>query len=291
MPSFFKPPTLAAIGRRLLLGATALAFVLVVGAVLARVALTGLAVNRLLRLAGASESAFKVTAASPWNVVVEDLAFRVRTQSVAAQRVSFSRAHWWTPSLGSVRVEGLRLPFTIDGSDVNPWAWSHYENGTAQVSPWKIPAEEISLDGQLILKAAALPDQVIAVKLAAKPGAGKIWTGQAAADGPGLGIRAEGTLNPTTNELTFRLAEAAFDLQPWQAFAQRLLPLPGGNWELAGKFQGGAQGRWAGKVFAATATVNLHGGRAANPERGVAAEGIEAELEFTDLDQVVTKPG
>ena len=291
MPSFFKRPTPAPSWRRLLLGAAAVVLVLVVGMVLARAALTRLAINRLLRMAGASEITFQVTAATPWNIAVENLSFRVRTQSVAAQRVSLHRAHWWTPSLGAVKVEQARVPLTIDGSDVNPWAWSHYQNGTAQVAPWKIPAEDISLDGEMIFKAAVLPDQVVKLQLAARPGEGKIWHGQASAEGTGLGVKAEGTLNPATNELTFRVTEAALDLQRWQAFAQRVILLPGGAWELAGKFQGSAEGRWAGKVFAATAHVQLREGRAANAERGVAVEGVEADLEFTDLDQVVTKPG
>src|SRR5258708_7319341 len=89
----------------------------------------GLAVTLL---AGASEIKFTITEASPWRVVVEDIGFSVRTQGFAAKRVTFTRAHWWTPSLGTVRVEQARVPITVDGSDTNPFTWSTYQNGQAK---------------------------------------------------------------------------------------------------------------------------------------------------------------
>src|SRR5882724_9519602 len=154
--------------RRVFAGLAGLAAILLVAGLLARQMLTGLAVNALLQLAGASEIKFTIAEASPWRVVVEDIGFSVRTQGFVAKRVTFTRAHWWTPSLGTVRVEQARVPVTIDGSDTNPFSWSTYQNGQAKVQPWQAPLEELAVDGQLVVKAAALPAQEIAVKLDAR---------------------------------------------------------------------------------------------------------------------------
>ena len=131
-----------------------LALLTAIGAALARLALTGLAVDTLLGMAGASEIKFIVAQASPWRVVIEDLDFRLRAQAYGAKRLVVQRAHWWTPSLGSVRVEQVRVPVTIDGSDTNPWAPSTYKHGPAGGGPARIPADEITIDGQLIVQAA-----------------------------------------------------------------------------------------------------------------------------------------
>ena len=80
--------------RRIFVGAIGLAVALLAAGLLARQVLTGLVVNAMLHLAGASEIKFTVTAASPWRVVVEDIGFSVRTQGFTAQRVTFTRAHW-----------------------------------------------------------------------------------------------------------------------------------------------------------------------------------------------------
>jgi hypothetical protein len=277
--------------RRVFAGAAVLAALLLLAGLLARQALTGLAVNALLHLGGASEISFTITEATPWRVVVEDIGFSVRTQAFAAKRVSFVRAHWWSPSLGTVRVEQARVPVTIDGSDTNPWSWSTYQNGQAKVQPWQAPVEELAMDGQLVVKAAALPAQELTVKIDTHQSSPMVWTGQVRADGPGLSLQGEGTYDVARDELSFKLPSAALDLKTWQGFAQRLVLLPGGRWELEGKFTGSAEGRLAGKKLATSGTVRLREGRAVNPQGTVTAEGIEADLEFTDLGGVVTKPG
>ncbi len=277
--------------RRVLLGAAGLAAILLVVGLLARQALTGLAVNALLQLAGASEIKFTITEASPWRVVVEDIGFSVRTQGFAAKRVTFIRAHWWTPSLGTVRVEEARVPLTVDGSDTNPFAWSTYQNGKAKVQPWQAPLEELALDGHLVVKAAALPAQEIAVKLDARLSPGNIWTGHVQADGPGLSASGEGSYDLPKDELVFKLPAVALDLKVWQEFVRRIVVIPGGAWELEGKFTGSAEGRLAGKKLTTTGAVRLRAGRASNSALAVTAEGIEADLEFTDFAQCNTKPG
>lgn len=279
------------IKRRVLLVLAGLA-VLVFGlALLARQTLTGLAVSTLLQLSGASEIKFTVTQASPWQVVVEDIGFQVRTQGFSARRVSIARPHWWSPTLGVVRVEGARVPVTIDGSDTNPIQWATYQNGQAKVAPAQMPMDELSIDGRLVVRAAALPEQELTVKLSARLADHNIWTGQLQADGPGLGVKGEGSYDPAKNELRFKLPAVDLELKPWQGFVRRVVPLPGGVWALEGKLTGSAEGRLAGKEFAATARVQLRAGRATNTERAVAIEDVEADLEFTDLDKLVTKPG
>lgn len=277
--------------RRVFLGAGVLALVMLAGLLLARLTLTGMAVNALLQLAGASEIKFNVAQASPWRVVVEDIGFQVRTQPFAAKRVTFARRHWWTPSLGAVRVEQARVPLTIDGSDTNPWSWATYKNGQASVQPWQTPLEELSVDGKLVVQAAALPAQELTVQIDARLTAQKTWEARVQATGPGLSLQGEASYDVAKDDLSFQLPAVALDLKNWQAFVQRLVLLPGGRWELEGKFTGSAEGRLAGKKLATRGTVRLREGRAANPQGSVIAEGIEADLEFTDFAEVITKPG
>ncbi len=277
--------------RRVFAGLAGLAAVLLVAGLLARQVLTGLAVNALLQLAGASEIKFTITEASPWRVVVEDIGFSVRTQGFAAKRVTFTRAHWWTPSLGTVRVEQARVPVTIDGSDTNPFAWSTYQNGKAKVQPWQAPLEELAVDGRLVVKAAAVPAQEIAVKIDARLASGMTWTGHVQADGPGLSGHGELSYDMAKDELAFKLPAVALDVKPWQEFVHRVVLIPGGAWEIEGKFTGSAEGRLAGKKLTTSGTVHLREGRAGNTALAVTAEGIEADLEFTDFAGFTTKPG
>jgi len=271
----------SAVGALILLGA----------GVAARFTLTGLVLKSLLQRAGAAEIKFDLVTVSPWTVVLENMDFRVRTRTFAARRLTLSRAHWWTPSLGSLRIEQARLPLTIDGSDTNPWSWATYQNGNVPSVPPRVPLDDISVDGQLIVKAAAVPEQTLTLRIEAHLTAQHDWTGAAALNGPGLTVQAEGTFNPATQALDFKLPAVTLDLKPWQNFVQRLVVLPGGAWELSGQADGSAEGRWAGKEFSATARVRIRDGRAANPARAVAVEGLEVDLEFTDLDHFQTKPG
>ncbi|MSU46243.1 MAG: hypothetical protein EXS42_03740 [Lacunisphaera sp.] len=277
--------------RRWLVITVGLTLALVVFVLVARLALTGMAVRTLLQRAGASEVKFNVAQASPWHVVMEDIGFQIRTQAFAAKRVTFDRARWWTPSLGAVRVEQVRLPLDIDGSATNPWAWSTYKGGAATRQPVNVPLEELSLDGQLIIQAAALPEQTLTVKIEARLGPKNTWEGKVQAAGPGLGVKAEGSFDVAKQALAFRVPEFSLDLKTWQGFVQRLVLLPGGAWDLEGKFTGQAAGRLAGKNLVAGGTVRLRDGRAAYAQRSIAAEGIEADLEFTDFDKFITQPG
>lgn len=277
--------------RRLFLGAGGLILATLTMLLLARLKFTGLVVSALLQLGGASEINLHVTQASPWRVVVADLRFQVRTQAFSARRVTLTRRHWWAPSLGAVQVEQARVAVTIDGSDTNALNWATYQNSRAKVQPWLIPLDELAVNGELVVQAAALPAQVLTGKIAVRRSPGKNWEFQVQAGGPGLAMQAAGSYDVARDDLTFKLPDMTLELATWQNFVQRLVILPGGPWNLAGKTTASAEGRWKGKEFTATARVSIRGGYAANLARAVAADGIEADLEFTDLVHFQSKPG
>jgi Dicarboxylate transport len=291
MPSFFTYLTIpSGKGRRLAIGGGLFATLLLAG-FFARGPLVRMGARALLGLVGAAEIRLEVTHASPWRVVLENVDFRVRTQAYAAGRVVIERAHWWMPSLGVVRLERVRVAVNIDGSDTNPWTWSTYQNGTVTVQPVNLPVEEISLDGQLLLQASALPEHALTVKLAAQRAGRKGWAGRLQAGGSGLEVRAEGSLDPATLELKFKLTEFSLDVEPWQDFLQRLVVLPGGTAELAGQVTGQAGGRLAGKKLLLGGALRLREGRFKNKARAVSAEGVEFDLELMELDKFQSKPG
>ena len=277
--------------RRLFLGAGGLSLATLLMLLLARLKITGLVVSALLHLGGASEINLSVTQASPWRVVVAGLRFHVRSQAFSARRVTITRRHWWTPSLGAVQVEQARVPVTIDGSDTNALNWVTYQNSRAKVQPWQIPLDELAVDGELVVQAAALPAQVLTGKIAARLSPGKTWEFRVRADGPGLAGQAEGSYDVAGDDLTFKVPDMALDLKTWQNFVQRLILLPGGPWELAGQLTGRVEGRMLQKKITATGAVQWREGKAASRQRAILGEGIEAHLEFTGLAPISTKPG
>ena len=272
---------------------TAAALVLAAGlGYLLRLPLTAAAVASALRLAGAGAVKLSVSHSSPWRVVIDDLDFRVMTQSFAAKRVTMERRHWWTPSLGAVHVEQARVPVTVDGSDTNPWAWATYTGKPGAASaPAALPLEEISIEGQLIVQAAALPEQTVVVKLTARLVGANEWKGTVQAEGRGLAIKAEGAYHPSERELLFRVPEVSVDLATWQDFLQRLVLLPGGRWELGGKLSGSAEGRARGKDISLAGRVQLREGRVGYSEKSVSVTGVEADLAFDDMWKIHTAPG
>ncbi len=283
--------TLALNKGRVLWAVAVLAIATVGVTILARLSLTGMAVGYLLRRADATEIKFAVAQASPWRVVVEHLGFQIKTQVFAADRVSIARDHWWTPSLGKVRVEQARLPLNLDDIGKNLRGTSDNRSSLAVTQPVNIPAQEISIDGQLIIKASTLPDQALKVNLEAKQVTGGKWTGQLQAGGPGLILKAEGTYDLARKDLTFKVPEASLDLKQWQQFAERVIVLPGGPTAVEGKLTATAEGSFADSVLKAGGTVHLRDGRYQNDRNGIVAEGVEADMTFVDFAQCVTKPG
>jgi hypothetical protein len=244
--------------------------------------LGGYAVRSVLRLAGASEIRYTAVRATPWHVEVEGLEFRVRTQPFAARRVVLDREHWWMASLGQVRIEGAQVPVFIDGSDVDPLHWAAYENAGPDGGV-DLPFVSVDLDGQLIVRMASLPDVPLDVKLEGRPKGGASWIGSLLVTGPGFRLAGTGSLLRAGQELEFQVLSSELDLAAWSRQLQRFVPLPGAPWQLAGKLTGVGEGRVTAKRFAATARVSLRDGSFKVGTQDIAAGGVEADLEFSDL--------
>ena len=276
--------------RHRAIGAALLGVLLLAG-FFARVPLAGVGARQLLELLGADEIRLTVTHASPWRVELHDVEFRVRTQAYAAGGVAFERAHWWTPSLGTVRITEARVTVNIDGSDKNPWEWGSYRPGGTRVQPLNLPLEEIFADGQLLVQAGGLPDKPIVVHLSGQRTNPKLWSAQFRAGGDGVKATGEVTVAPATNAVGFKLTEFSLDVAAWHEFLQRLVLLPGGSARLAGQVTGRGEGRIAGKQLVVGGTLQLRDGRYQNGTRPVAAEGVEFDLELVESDKFRTKPG
>ncbi len=276
--------------KRPLLIVVALAAV-VVGILLLRPWLGGYAMRTVLRMAGATEIRFHLVAAAPSRLVVEDLEFRIKSQVFAARRLTLDRPRWWRFSLGKVQVEGARAALTVDGSDTNPWLWTTFEGTAAPAEPAGLPVESLVLDGEVTVRAALQPDQRLTVKLAGAPKGKSDWVGSLVIDGPGFKLTGGGTLLGWGTELDFQVNSAELDLKTWQGFIQRNVLLPDGPWDMGGRITGVAEGHVTARRFAATARVSLRDGRMRARTLDIAATGVEADLEFSDLWKLRTKSG
>src|SRR6478609_573179 len=112
--------------RRLFQVAAVVLVVIGGGVLAARLWLGGYMVRTVLQMAGAVEIHYQAVRGTPWHLEVDDLGFRIGTQSFSARRILLDRTHWWTGSLGAVRVEGAEMPVYLDGSDIDPVNWSIY---------------------------------------------------------------------------------------------------------------------------------------------------------------------
>lgn len=269
------------------------ALAVIVGAGLAvRFWFGGYAIRSVLRLAGASEIRHGAVRATPWRVEVLDLRFRIRTQALAARRVTLDRANWWMASLGDVRVEGARIPVVLDRSDLDPWTWSTYDqSGGLGDEAVNLPFRSLDLEGELVVRMATVPDMPVRVKLEGRSAGGTSWTGTLLAEGTGFRLAGAGSLLRAGQELDFKVHEAELDLAPWSRHIQRLVVLPGGPWELGGRLTGTGEGRVTARRFAATARVGLRGGRMQGGTQDVTVTGAEADLEFSDLWKLRTRSG
>jgi hypothetical protein len=258
---------------------------------LVRLPLTGAAVTAGLRRAGAGEIKFQVTSASPWEVQLADVAFRIKTQQYAAKRITFERNHWWQSTLGAVKVEGARVPLVVDGSDVNPSAWPSYAGPAAAESSGSVPADELSVDGVLAIQAASLPEQALTLKFDARQTTRDVWTATALLRGAGVAADADGRYELADQRLAFQVTNASLDLKVWQDFIRSAVVIPGGVWNAAGRLSGRVDGSYADHKLTAGGTVALRDGSFNNPARGVATAGVEADFVFTDFGQLRSKPG
>ncbi len=274
--------------RRLLLGLGAFALGAAGVLWLARVTLTNLAVNGLLNLAGATEVSFTISSATPWRVEVDDLQFRVRGQPFAAKRVSMTRPHWWTPSLGSVRVESAQVPVDLTQPMAKPATAAPPPAETGK--PGRLPLQEFSLDGKVLLSVGDSPVQTIAVNFAAHVDAGDRVVAQVRADADGLRTQSEVRYDLATEAVDFKVTSLSVDVKSWQGFAQRFLEMPATDWQAAGQLSGDAAGRWADGKLGASARLHLRDARVENAAKAVTATGISGDLEITDVVAFATKP-
>lgn len=261
------------------------------GALAARYWLGGYVVRSVLRMAGASHIRHGEVRGTPWRLEVEDLEFKVRLQSFSAGRVLLVREKWWEASLGDVRIEGARMPVVLDDSDVDPGNWAVYGDGGWGDEAVQPPFRSLDLEGELVVHMTMVPDRPIAIKLAGRPRTGSSWNGNLLAEAPGFRLVGGGSLLRAGQELDFQVLSAELDLGIWSQHVQRLAPLPGGPWKMGGTLTGVAQGKVTAARFAATARINLRGGHMQAATQDVAATGVEAELEFSDLWKLRTESG
>lgn len=276
--------------RRVSLAAAAVALVAVAGVCAARRSIAGSAIAGLLARAGAADVKLSVAEVSPWRIIADDVAFTLDARRYSADRVSVQRPHWWTPSLGAVNVERALTQLTIDHSDVDPWNWTAAGGGQEPGGAIALPLDELSIDGRLVIAAAALPGASLEVKMEARQAAGGAWKGSMTAKGDGLSIAADAVFQPA-QAFTFHVSTFEMDLAKWQDQIQRVVTLPGGRWELAGAVTATADGRYAGGEWTASGAVSLRDGTMTIPDRNVSARGIGFDVEFEDFNAFRSRPG
>lgn len=261
------------------------------GMYLLRAPLTHAAVTAGLQRAGAGDILLEVAHSTPWSVQLENLAFKIKAQSFAASRVTMKRTHWWQPTLGVLRIEGARVPVTIDGSDANPFAWTSYSGETpAAGGSMKVPIEKISIDGQLIVRTSG-HEQPLELKFAAEPDAKNVWSGTLQATGPGLLLNVEASYGLDDQRLSFRSTALSVELKPWENVLQQLVVLPMGPWTMEGKFTGSFSGTYADEKLAVNGRFALQQGLVKNADASLSAGGIASDFEFTDLVRFQSNPG
>lgn len=257
----------------------------------ARFWLGGYIVRSVLGLAGASHIRFAEVSGTPWRLEVRELAFDVRLQGFSARRVVLERDEWWQASLGDVRVEQARAVFVLDGSDADPWRWSTYETGGLGEESVQLPFRSLHLDGELVVRMSSVPDVPLAVTLQGRPAGPASWTGSLEASGPGFELAGRGSLVRAGQQLDFAVHRAYLDLAQWSHQIQRLVALPGAPWALGGRLTGTGEGTVTARRFAATARVSLRDGHMRAGTQEVAATGVSADLEFSDLWKLRTRTG
>ena len=261
---------------------------------LARGALAGWAMRSALHRAGAENIRLNVSEVSLRRVVVDNVGFTLHRQSVTAARLTFARERWWMPSLGHVSVSAMRVPVNMV-TLTQPSAAPRTEATpppTLSLKPIRIPAEAVSIEGHLVVQAPGL-EQALRVKVDATLGPDQRWSAQAAADGPGMKLRAEAEYQQDSGALACRVPLAHLDLAQWSDFIQRVAPAGTPNdWMVAGQIDATLAGSFIlGKPAAATAIVCLREGGLSSVAQKISVHGIEADLAFADVRQLQTPPG
>lgn len=282
--------------RRWWLGAFILGAAVAGGVVIFRQALVGAAARGALHRAGADHVQLRVARATPWTVELAGVTGQWAAGRFAAESVSLTRARWWQPSLGVVRIKGLAVPIkTADAvarwrvarAEPDPAATAGATSGGAVV-----PLEAISVDGRLVLETDGLPDRSVAVEFAARWDGANGWAGTARAEAPGLQLTVAGAYDHATGAAEFHATEE-IDLGRWREFlaAAGIWPEAAQGWQVEGRMMGTTDGRYAGGRWETKGTLRLAGGNAADPAGGLVATGVTADFRFTDFGEFVCEPG
>ncbi|HTL67566.1 MAG TPA: YdbH domain-containing protein [Lacunisphaera sp.] len=268
--------------RRFLLAGAVLAASVLLGLVIMRTALVGLAAGSIMRGLGANGVSFQVTQVTPWQVAIEGVKFRIGSQPWTIHRIELQRTHWWSLSLGTLRVEGFETPVKV--AELIPPTPPAAEVGpvpAARAGPNpQVPLDGLSIDGRLLLQVTGQPDQPLAVTFEARPQTATKWRGQARVLAPGLDVKGEIGGDFATSSVHFKLAEIRADLEAWPGLVRQLAPA---GWDLAGHVEAQAEGDWFDGKLSGRGSVKLRGGKAVGTKPALTAEGVEAGLEVTDL--------
>ncbi len=128
-------------------------------------------------------------------------------------------------------------------------------------------------------------------KVGAKPGEDfKVW-GTVHANAPGLVAEITGSYDAPSDVAQFEVTRLQLDLARWQTVAQKLAPLPGGVWQMAGTVTATATCTYATEQVSARAQVQLREGRFVHPEGMPVASGVTADFIFTDALALISEPG
>jgi hypothetical protein len=278
--------------RRWLLGGGLFAGLVLAAVVLFRLSLTGLALGGFLKSAGASEVTYQIVNVSPWRVVIENVEFLFKARNYSAKRVSMDRPHWWSATLGHVKVEQAEVPVAIEELTGNTQPAPATASAPAAPShAW--PVEELSFDGRLLVQANGLPEQSLNLDFNLKQVDAARWNGQVKLDGPGFVASATGHYDVTRSAGDFAVSDVALDLKRWQGFVTRLISLPDltKGWEFEGQVSGWVTGRFTADTLVAQGEVRVREGRVNDPGRKISAQGLELDLTVTDFAKLQARPG
>lgn len=257
-----------------------------IGLVAMRWAVLPWALGAALKAGGATDVTFAVERATPWLLQVADVGFNLDAVKYTAANATLERRHWWLPSLGALRVNDARVELDLDQVAAGqPAAASASGSSMTQ----KIPLEEISVDGRVVLHAGPELSQTLVMTFAARPVEAGTWRGEAQLTAPGLEMGFTASYRLATEEMEFRTTAFRLDLQPGQKWIEHWAALPGGKWDVSGVLTGEAAGEYRGGKFSARGEFHLRDTRFTHEGMGLTAEGVEGDVEVADLTQLLAR--
>jgi hypothetical protein len=271
--------------RRLVLLVAAILLVAFATAVVVRARMVAFAVRSALGAQGASDISFEVDRVAPWRVSIANLDFKLADQGMGARRVVLTREGWWRPSLGHLRIEEARIV-----ADIDALAARSVDEKSPHGSMPSIPLEEVTVDGTLVLRAEGVPDRALTIRFNAKQGKQSQWQGNVLLGAPGLEAVLAATIPKEGEPIGFEVSSLRLEVETWQSFLEHWAPLPLGPWEIAGVLTASGQGQWSRGKLAARGQLRLQEGKVTNSSLGLAADGVEAAIDFTDIAALTSGP-